>query len=137
MRRPSPLPQPAAQRPAEPGPTGLRRDQPAAPADVVSEVDPDEHPTAPIIPITAPITLTPGRPAPLPGSPAASPAADADAAAEPAEDPAPAEPVRLGEVWAAARARRKALRAEVRRFTVRQRRRRAVWIGAAASVVIL
>jgi len=29
------------------------------------------------------------------------------------------------------------LRAEVRRFTVRQRRRRAVWLGAAASIVVL
>ncbi|MFT4214962.1 MAG: FtsQ-type POTRA domain-containing protein, partial [Microbacterium sp.] len=41
------------------------------------------------------------------------------------------------EVWAAARARRRALRAEVRRFTVRQRRRRMLWIGAAAAIVLL
>ena len=46
--------------------------------------------------------------------PARSDAADADAPA-----------VGLRDVWRAARARRKALRAEVRRFTVRQRRRRA------------
>jgi cell division protein FtsQ len=38
---------------------------------------------------------------------------------------------------AAARARRKALRAEVRRFTGRQRRRRLLWLGGAASVVLL
>ena len=52
----------------------------------------------------------------------------------PVED---AAPVRLRDVWAASRARRKALRAEVRRFTGRQRRRRAVWLGGAASVVLL
>jgi cell division protein FtsQ len=40
-------------------------------------------------------------------------------------------------VWHAARARRKALRAEVRRFTVRQRRRRLTWLGVAASLVVL
>ncbi len=59
----------------------------------------------------------------------------------PAEDDLPAEadaaPVRLRDVWSAARARRKALRAEVRRFTGRQRRRRALWLGGAASVVLL
>ncbi len=37
----------------------------------------------------------------------------------------------------AARARRKALRAEVRRFTGRQRRKRLLWLGGAASVVLL
>ncbi|WP_127820328.1 FtsQ-type POTRA domain-containing protein, partial [Microbacterium sp. CPCC 204701] len=45
--------------------------------------------------------------------------------------------VGLREVWKASRARRKALRAEIRRFTVRQRRRRALWLGVAASVVLL
>ncbi len=45
--------------------------------------------------------------------------------------------VGLREVWRAARARRRALRAEVRRFTIRQRRRRAIWLGVAASVVVL
>ena len=47
------------------------------------------------------------------------------------------DPVLLRDVWKAARARRRALRAEVRRFTVRQRRRRMLWIGAAASVLIV
>jgi cell division protein FtsQ len=45
--------------------------------------------------------------------------------------------VRLRDVWRASRARRKALRSEVRRFTVRARRRRAVWIGVAASLLLL
>jgi cell division protein FtsQ len=45
--------------------------------------------------------------------------------------------VRVRDVLSAARARRRALRAEMRRFTVRSRRRRAIWIGVAASLVIL
>lgn len=47
------------------------------------------------------------------------------------------ESVGVREVWAAARARRKALRAEVRRFTVRQRRRRMLWIGVVGALVLL
>ena len=47
------------------------------------------------------------------------------------------QPVGVREVWAAARARRKALRAEVRRFTVRQRRRRMLWIGVVGALVLL
>ncbi|WP_236968538.1 FtsQ-type POTRA domain-containing protein [Microbacterium aurantiacum] len=43
----------------------------------------------------------------------------------------------MRDVWRAARARRKALRAEVRRFTVRQRRRRAAWLGACGAVLLL
>ena len=43
----------------------------------------------------------------------------------------------IREVWSAARARRRALRAEMRRFTGRQRRRRVLWIGGAAAVVLL
>ncbi len=45
--------------------------------------------------------------------------------------------VRARDVWAAARSRRRALRAEVRRFTARQRRRRMTWLAVAASVVLL
>lgn len=41
------------------------------------------------------------------------------------------------DVWRAARARRKALRAEIRRFTQRSRRRRLVWLGALGAVVLL
>lgn len=41
------------------------------------------------------------------------------------------------DVWRAARARRKALRAEIRRFTQRSRRRRTVWMSAIAGVVLL
>ena len=79
---------------------------------------------APVIPLTAATPMQ--RPAELPG-----------VAAAPDAEPTVEEPVRLREVWAAARARRKALRAEVRRFTGRQRRRRLLWLGGAASVVLL
>lgn len=52
---------------------------------------------------------------------------------------ADAEPARLTprDVWAAARARRRALRREVRRFTARQRRRRRIWIASVAAVLAL
>jgi len=41
------------------------------------------------------------------------------------------------DVWRAARARRKALRAEIRRFTQRSRRRRIVWLSSIGAVVLL
>jgi len=79
----------------------------------------DEHLTAPVIPLAADAR-----------------ASDDDGKA--ADTAASGDPdVGFREVWKAARARRKALRAEVRRFTVRQRRRRSVWLGAAASIVLL
>lgn len=45
--------------------------------------------------------------------------------------------VRATEVWRAARARRKALRAEIRRFTQRSRRRRITWMASIGAVVAL
>lgn len=41
------------------------------------------------------------------------------------------------DVWRAARARRKALRSEIRRFTQRSRRRRIVWLSAVGAVLLL
>jgi len=41
------------------------------------------------------------------------------------------------DVWRAARARRKALRAEIRRFTQRSRRRRIVWLSAIGAAILL
>ena len=63
------------------------------------------------------------------------------AGAEPAA-PAPTvdgagAPTRIRDVWRAARARRRVLRSEVRRFTVRARRRRIGWIVAGASTIAL
>jgi len=64
-------------------------------------------------------------------------AADAEAAGTEAPDAeTPDRPLTARDVWAAARARRKALRAEVRRFTVRQRRRRMAWLIGIGAVVL-
>lgn len=135
MRRPTPLPPPAdasadaAERPVRRTPVEVApaRESEIAPAltDDVTDAA-TERAVAPVIPLTAATPMQ--RPAELPGAPAA-----------PEGEPAVADdgPVRLREVWAAARARRKALRAEVRRFTGRQRRRRLFWLGGAASVVLL
>lgn len=48
-----------------------------------------------------------------------------------------AQPMRSSDVWRAARARRKALRAEIRRFTQRSRRRRITVWGSVAALVAL
>ena len=95
------------------------------------------------------------RPTPLPAAPAAPPktpdppapaseGVDESHVAPPsaAEPAAPGDPgadpgISLRDVWRASRARRKALHAEVRRFTGRARRRRAIWIGVAAALVLL
>lgn len=45
--------------------------------------------------------------------------------------------VRTGDVWRAARARRKALRAEIRRFTQRSRRRRITWWSSVGAILAL
>lgn len=48
-----------------------------------------------------------------------------------------AAPLTARDVWRAARARRRALRAEIRRFTQRSRRRRWIWAGALGAVLLL
>jgi cell division protein FtsQ len=58
----------------------------------------------------------------------------ADAAGSESESP---EALTAGDVWRAARARRKALRAEIRRFTQRSRRRRLIWLCVIGAVVLL
>ena len=122
MRRPPPLPLPE------------QRAQPTVPEHPVAtetEASTESERLALVTAITAPIDVV--DPA------AATEAGPRDAASEP--DPASETdseaPVGFRAVWAASRARRRALRAEVRRFTVRQRRRRAMWFGVAASVVLL
>lgn len=60
----------------------------------------------------------------------------ADAAQRDGDEQAPGA-VRWHDVWRAARARRRSLRAEVRRFTVRSRRRRIIWISTIAALVVL
>ncbi|WP_240638448.1 FtsQ-type POTRA domain-containing protein [Microbacterium sp. ABRD28] len=61
----------------------------------------------------------------------------AEGAGQPEQPAQPERPVGLLAVWRASRARRKALRAEVRRFTVRQRRRRALWVSAIGAILVV
>lgn len=58
-------------------------------------------------------------------------------AVDDAERDATSSAVRSGDVWRAARARRKALRAEIRRFTQRSRRRRFIVWGSVGAVLAL
>ena len=147
MRRPSPLPSGPPPR-AEP-PAVAR--VPASVAD-----DPDQTETVPIAPPWHARDDAPPRAGRASTSPAEQPASEDARAAATTEPSAPVttlvtplvtplagppsgEPERVGmrTVWAAARARRRALRAEVRRFTARQRRRRRMWFGVAAALVLL
>ena len=147
MRRPSPLPQsPVASRGTAEKAASARTQRPArdqAPAPEREPVEPtlDANPTAPVIPLASPTPLPDAKPDLDPttdeGVVPAAPPHDAGASRGASGRVGPAAEVGFREVWRAARARRKALRAEIRRFTVRQRRRRAVWFGAAASVLLL
>jgi cell division protein FtsQ len=99
---------------------------------------PSEHLTEPVELFWHPREQV--RPAPLPRSERAAPApADGDGAAPfpPASDGVADRELGVRDVWAAARARRRALRAEVRRFTARQRHRRMAWLVGAGVVVAL
>ncbi len=71
--------------------------------------------------------------------PLVRPADIPDAGRKPAREEAAtdAEGTSLRDVWRASRARRRALAAEVKRFTVRQRRRRRVWIGVGAAFLVM
>ena len=99
----------------------------------------------------SPLPSTPGLPSPPP------PGAEEPVASAPTEQERDAEVIPLPlpssgdhssvqtdagdtglrDVWRASRARRRALRAEVRRFTVRQRRRRRVWIGVGIAFLVM
>ncbi|WP_342664742.1 FtsQ-type POTRA domain-containing protein [Microbacterium luticocti] len=99
---------------------------------------PDTAPDA-TAPGAATDATTPGATAPDATTPGATaPDATAPGTATDATAPAPADDaVGMRDVWKAARARRRALRAEMRRFTARARRRRAVWIGIGVALVVL
>ena len=110
MERPTPLPPPPAARP--PAATG------ATPRGRVEPEATPEGATAPVVPLVAPSVRHED------GSPDATPPAEENGTG-------------LRDVWRASRARRRALRAEVRRFTVRQRRRRRIWIGVGAALAVM
>lgn len=128
MRRPTPLPAPdqaapdresAQDRGVEPP---VRHVGPPRRADAAVEekvAERDDQLTAPLTPLW--VSSSPRR------------------LDEPTDSPIGEEaaPVGVREVWAAARARRRALRAEVRRFTARQRRRRMTWIVAGSALLLL
>lgn len=146
MRRPTPLPAPPS--------TGAAGDA-DAPVEVSIPLPPRRTQTAPETPseptdaapdgagveagdhdLTAPAWATTSPLAPVVPIDDRDPS-DADRV-EPDEGQAPdAAPIGVRDVWAAARARRRALRAEVRRFTVRQRRRRMLWIGVLGALALL
>ncbi|MDZ8172523.1 FtsQ-type POTRA domain-containing protein [Microbacterium xanthum] len=138
MRRPAPLPPP---------PRSNREDEterraesahadPAAGATAVGEDSAsDAGRTSPTDPDRRDVADT-GVPAPvrdLHGDRGHRDASDQDATVDSAEQ----EQVGWRAVWRAARARRRALRAEMRRFTARQRRRRAVWLWSVGALVAL
>jgi cell division protein FtsQ len=114
VQRPTPLP-PQAEKPAGTSAAESRADAAPAPSTPARAAA-----TEPLAPITSIARGDEGGPEGVAG--------DAQA-----DDPA----IGVRDVWRAAHARRRALRAEVRRFTGRQRRRRALWIGTAASIVLL
>lgn len=139
MRRPSPLPAPAP----SPG-----RGDDAEPLEVAEVGPPRPAAARPSVADPAPdagdgegaVTDAggPRRPQRLPSGLSADGLAPVVPLAAPGERAAPAEaaePVTAAGVWKAARARRRALRAEMRRFTVRRRRRRIAWIAGLASVL--
>ncbi len=131
MRRPAPLPGPPAPPQSVPStatraPSG-RRAKDAAPVPADPALSPSAWSASP----------DPAEPASdeagfdATGPDGAGPDDDGrDSAAEDA-------PVTSRDVWRAARARRKALRAEIRRFTKGARRRRLVWLGGLGAVLVL
>lgn len=110
MRRPAPLPTPPEE--AQSAPTRPRRPSASrGPADLHAG-DAGARP------------LTPDR-------------ADEDRDPDVFDEQESLEGLTARDVWKAARARRKRLRAEIRRFTQRSRRRRMMWLGALGAVVLL
>ena len=149
MRRPGPLPAEQTAKP-EPAPrrTSGRRAPAATTADAENSAPASEQPPADelfggpdILPAPRPLGSTaPGRaPARPMTAPEALSAPPTDRPADVERDESGYDPTGIGvrDVWAAARARRRALRAEVRRFTVRQRRRRMLWGGTLAALLLL
>lgn len=70
-------------------------------------------------------------------APAATPALPGDGIGDAGAGSGEPIPTSARDVWRAARARRKALRAEIRRFTQRSRRRRITWLSAIGAAVLL
>ena len=106
----------------------MRRPSPLPPS------APDGRDTAPLAPL-APLVTLPVTPSAARGARTAEEPPISSAEAE--GEAAPGAPVRWRDLWRASRARRRALRGEMRRFTARARRRRMLWLGVVASVALL
>lgn len=126
MRRPPPLPAPETSGPASRRSTSRSWDDDPA---VVASREASDTDASAVPSLSDPVDQT----VPLRDAPAE----DSDAPAS--ADTPDSTPRRTGlrDVWRAARARRRALRREVRRFTVRARRRRLAWIVGTAAVLLL
>jgi cell division protein FtsQ len=97
----------------------------------------------------APLPASPEEPQSAPAKPVERRAVDEDApidlqphddvgfAVDAETDGLEPDALSARDVWRAARARRKRLRAEIRRFTQRSRRRRMIWLVALGAVVLL
>ncbi|QLD12864.1 FtsQ-type POTRA domain-containing protein [Microbacterium oleivorans] len=157
MRRPSPLPPPSRPTGRRDGarsdaPRGAgdslaprrvdppRRDASASRDDAARTVADDEQ-TQPVEELWHQRGRDYGIAPVIPFDPAARPADDVAPAGDgdgpSGDDPSDRARLTARDVWSAARARRRALRREVRRFTARQRRRRRAWIVSLSIVAVL
>lgn len=152
MRRPTPLPaQPRSPRPRredEAGPDASAEDAspiiPLAPA--ARRREPDSAPTqdaaagargaGPQAPDRESVSDAGDAPAPEAG-PLGAGTPGPDVPGHDVPDTEPERRIHVWDVWKAAHARRRALRAEMRRFTARQRRRRIVWLSVAGALALL
>jgi len=142
-RRPQPeSPQPAAAQPEAPQADRDAVDHPRSDETDARSDETETLPLAPVIPFhlrdeqpTAVTSASDGGPLTRPAAPSAGAPLTGQTLGRPAEPGD--EEVGFGHVMRAARARRRALRAEARRFTARQRRRRMAWLGVAGAVLAL
>ncbi|MFS0714567.1 FtsQ-type POTRA domain-containing protein [Microbacterium sp. 2P01SA-2] len=152
MRRPSPLP--PASRPAGGQDGGVapedraslaprRVDPPRRAADSqdakdsVASTSPDATETQPVDEMWHQRGRDYGIAPIIPFDPPARPEPAAPPSGAAGDDEADDRRLTARDLWGAARARRRALRREVRRFTARQRRRRRIWLVSASVLVAL
>lgn len=124
MRRPAPLPADAAKPTSSSGARAARDARRRAEVEARTLAEDDADATAEVVHIDQPVVADDDR-------------QEAWSAEADASTPAGADSELTGrDLWRAARARRKALRAEIRRFTQRSRRRRAIWLTVLSALVL-
>lgn len=140
MRRPAPIPSSAKQRDEPIASTADWQKESRSRPQMAEAVSPDDSETVPIAPMFGTWGLagasaeSAGRGASDTSDESRTVSADEKKSASDAEE---ASSFGSRDVWRAARARRKTLRAEIRRFTQRSRRRRMVWIAGTAAVLLV